>query len=191
VRGDGLGDSGASGDLADDPPGAVPVQPLPVRSRNTGPSVRSPIARSIARAVRGASGMVTTLPPLCVTVQGPVSALQAEMLDVRAGGLRHRQPVQCEQGNQRVLGRRAEPGGDEQSAELVAVQRDCVGLVIHPRPPDVGCRGMLQEFLFEGVLVEPGDGAQPPGDGGARPALCFQVPGEAFDVGPADGEQGQ
>jgi hypothetical protein len=37
-------------------------------------------------------------------------------------------------------GRRAEPGGDQQGAELVAVQRDGVRLVIHPRPPDVGSR---------------------------------------------------
>jgi hypothetical protein len=47
------------------------IGPAPCRSsrrpsaaRNTGPSVRSLMARSIARAVRGASGMVTTLPPL-------------------------------------------------------------------------------------------------------------------------------
>jgi hypothetical protein len=46
------------------------IRPAPCRSsrrpsaaRNTGPPVRSPTARSIARAVRGASGMVTTLPP--------------------------------------------------------------------------------------------------------------------------------
>ena len=46
------------------------IRPAPWRSsrrpsaaRKTGPSVRSLIARSIARAVRGASGMVTTLPP--------------------------------------------------------------------------------------------------------------------------------
>ncbi len=51
------------------------IRPAPCRSsrrpsaaRNTGPSVRSPIARSIARAVRGASGTVTTLPPLRVIV---------------------------------------------------------------------------------------------------------------------------
>jgi hypothetical protein len=61
---DGLGDPGAAGGLADDPPGAVPVQPPPSAARNTGPPVRSPTARSIARAVRGAIGMVTTLPPL-------------------------------------------------------------------------------------------------------------------------------
>ena len=53
-------------------------------------------------------------------------ALQAQVLDVGAGGLRDPQPVQREQRDQRVLGRRAEPGGDQQRAELVAVQRDGV-----------------------------------------------------------------
>ena len=38
----------------------------PPGARNTGPWQRSPMARSIARAVRGASGVVTTLPPLRV-----------------------------------------------------------------------------------------------------------------------------
>ena len=49
------------------------IRLAPCRSRRrpsavtkTGPSVRSLTARSIARAVRGASGMVTTLPPLRV-----------------------------------------------------------------------------------------------------------------------------
>ena len=65
---DGLADPGAAGGLADDPPGAVPVQPPPVRGQEHRPSVRSPMARSIVRAVRGASGMVTTLPPLRVIV---------------------------------------------------------------------------------------------------------------------------
>ena len=35
----------------------------PSAARKMGPSARSPTARSIARAVRGASGIVTTLPP--------------------------------------------------------------------------------------------------------------------------------
>jgi hypothetical protein len=55
------------------------------------------------------------------------AALQAQVLDVGAGGLRYPQPVQREQRDQRdqrVSGWRAEPGGDEQRAELVAVQRD-------------------------------------------------------------------
>ena len=41
----------------------------PSAARNTGAPVRSPMAKSIARAVRGASGMVTTLPPLRVIVR--------------------------------------------------------------------------------------------------------------------------
>ena len=39
---------------------------LPSPARKSGPSVRSPMARSSALAVRGASGIVTTLPPLRV-----------------------------------------------------------------------------------------------------------------------------
>jgi hypothetical protein len=35
----------------------------PCAAVNSGPAVRAPMARSIARAVRGASGMVTTFPP--------------------------------------------------------------------------------------------------------------------------------
>ncbi len=50
---------------------------------------------------------------------------------------------------------------------------------------------MIEEFLFDRVLIEPGDGAQPPGDGSAGPAPSFQVAGEGLDVGAADGEQGQ
>jgi hypothetical protein len=52
-------------------------------------------------------------------------------------------------------------------------------------------------FLFthfdqvDGVPAEPGDGAQPPGDGGACPAAGFQVAGEALDAGAPGGGQGQ
>ena len=75
-----------------------------------------------------------------------------------------------------MLERRAEPCGDQQGAELVAVQRDSMRLIIHTRPPDVGGRTMLEKFFLHGVLIEPGNGAQPPGDGGAGSALCFQLP---------------
>jgi hypothetical protein len=47
---------------------------------------------------------------------------------------------------------------------------------------------MLEELFFDRVLEEPGDGTQPPSDGGARSAPGFQVAGEGFDVCPADGE---
>ena len=88
-----------------------------------------------------------------------------------------------------MLRRRPEPGGDQQSAELVTVQRDGMRLIVQPRPPHVGSRGMLQQLLFDRVLIESGDGAQPPGDGGARSPSRFQVAGEAFDIGAADGKQ--
>jgi hypothetical protein len=50
---------------------------------------------------------------------------------------------------------------------------------------------VVEEFLFDGVLVEPGDGAQPPGHGGPRTAFRLHLAGEGLDVGPTDGEQGQ
>ena len=90
-----------------------------------------------------------------------------------------------------MLDRRAEPGGDQERAEFVAVQGDGMRLVIHPRTADVRRQGMLQELFFDGVLVEPGDGRQPAGDGGAGPATGFQFPGERLDVRAADREQRQ
>jgi len=84
------GDPRPAGDPADDPGGAVPVQPPPVPARKSGPSVRSPIAGSIARAVRGASGMVTTLPPLrlMTRVRWPRSRPRCSMSAPVASGTR-------------------------------------------------------------------------------------------------------
>jgi len=75
-------------------------------ARVSGPSVRSLMARSIARAVRGASGHGDHLAALAGDDQGAVPALKAQVLDVGGGGLRHPQPVEREQGDQGVLGRR-------------------------------------------------------------------------------------
>jgi hypothetical protein len=95
------------------------------------------------------------------------------------------------QGDQHVLGGRPEPGSDQEGAELVAVQGGGVRLVVQPRSADVRGRGVVEEFFLDGVLVEPGDGAQPPGDGGAGAAAGLQFAGERLDVGAADREQGQ
>jgi hypothetical protein len=59
------------------------------------------------------------------------------MLNVSASGLRDSQPVQREEGDQRMLTRRTEPGGDQKGAEFVAVQRDSVRLLVHPRATDM------------------------------------------------------
>jgi len=113
------------------------------------------------------------------------------VLDVGAGGLRYAQPVEGEQGDQGVLGGRAEPGGDQQGAELVAVQGGGVRLVVQPRAADVRGRGMIEKFLLDGVLVEPGDGAQPPGNGRPGTAVGFHLAGERLDVRAAHREQRQ
>jgi hypothetical protein len=52
------------------------------------------MARSMARAVRGASWDGHRLPALAVHDEGPVSALQAELVDVGAEGLRDAQAVE-------------------------------------------------------------------------------------------------
>jgi len=66
-----------------------------------------------------------------------VAAFQAQVLDIGAGGLRHPQPVEGEQGYQCVLGGRAGPGGDQEGAQLLAVQGGGVRLIIQPGPADV------------------------------------------------------
>jgi hypothetical protein len=83
------------------------------------------------------------------------------------------------------------PGGDQERAELVAVQGGGVRFVVQTGTTDVGGGRVLQELFFDGVLIEPGDGAQPPGNRGAGPALGFQFAGEGLDVGAADQEQRQ
>jgi hypothetical protein len=186
-----FGDPGAAGGLADDPPGAVPVQPSSVRGQEHWPfcALADGQVDCPGGARRQRDG--DHLAALTGDRHRPVPAFQAQLLDVRAGGLGDPQPVQREQRDQRMLARRAKPGSDEQGAEVIAVQGDGVRLVIDSRTADVGCRGMHKEFFFDGVPVEPGDGAQPPGDGSPGPAPGLQLPGEGLDVGSADGEQGQ
>jgi hypothetical protein len=55
-----------------------------------------------------------------------VPTLDAQDLDVDAGSFGDSQPVERQLGNQRMLTGRAESGGDQQCAELIAVQTDGV-----------------------------------------------------------------
>ena len=48
---------------------------------------------------------------------------------------------------------------------------------------------MLEQVFFDGVAVEPRDGAEPAGDGSSGAAAGFQIPGEALDVSAAGAEQ--
>ena len=86
-----------------------------------------------------------------------------------------------------MLGRVAQAGCDQQRAKLVTVQRGGMRFVVQAGPPDVRGRGMVKQFFFYGVLIEPSDSAQAARDSRPRPAAGFQVAGEAFDVGAAPG----
>jgi len=137
VRRDGFADPGPAGDAADDPPGAVPVQAATVGVEEDRPfyaladgQVDRP---GCARRERDRHDLAA----LAGDHERPVTALHAQRLDIRAGGLGHPQAVERQQRDQRVLGRRAEPGSDQESAEFVAVQRGGMRLVIQPRPPDM------------------------------------------------------
>jgi hypothetical protein len=52
-----------------------------------------------------------------------VAALDAERFDAGAGSFGDPEPVQREQGDQRVLGWSAKPGRDQEGTELVAVEQ--------------------------------------------------------------------
>jgi hypothetical protein len=84
-----------------------------------------------------------------------VPAPEAQVLNVSAGGLGDPQPVQGEQRDQRVHGRRTEPRRYQQRAELIEIQGDGMRLVIDSRPADMGGGRAVQEFLFDGVPVNP------------------------------------
>ena len=102
-----------------------------------------PARRAIWRTTRPApcrSSRRPSLADLAVLAghrQRPVAALEAQVLDVGAGSFRYPQPVQREQRDQRMHRWRPETSGDEERAELVAVQRSRVRLVIDPRTADV------------------------------------------------------
>src|SRR5260370_41432054 len=93
VRADVLADPGAARDPADDPPGAVPVQPAPVsgeEDRAFGAFAGGQVDRP-GGAGRERDG--DDLAALAGDRQGPVPALQAQVLDISAGGLRDPQPI--------------------------------------------------------------------------------------------------
>jgi len=133
VRGDQLGIPRAASSLADDPPGAVPVQPAAVpgeEHRPFGMFAEGQVDRpGGARRQRDGHDLAA----LAGDGQGPVPALEAQVLDVSAGGFGDPQPVQGEQRDQRVPGRRSPPGRHQQRAELIAIQGDSMRLVIDSR----------------------------------------------------------
>ena len=189
MRTDRLADPGPASGPSDDPGGTVPVEPAAIRSqedRPLGALADGQVDRpSRARCQREGDDLAA----LAGHGQRPVATFYSQELDAGAGSLRNRQPVQGEQGDQRVLGWRPEPGGDQERAEFVAVQPDGTRLIVQPGTADMSGRRMVEEFLFDGVFVEARDGAQAAGDGGPGPVAGFQVASKALDVGAAGLEQ--
>ena len=103
MRRDGFGDPGTAGSRADDPPGAVPVESSPVRGQEHRPfgALADGQVERPGGPRRQRNG--DDLSALAGDGQRSVPALQAKVLDVGAGGLRDPQPVQGEQGDQRML----------------------------------------------------------------------------------------
>ena len=95
----GFGDPGEAGGLADDAPGAVPVQPPAVRcqeDRAAGALADGQVDRpGCAQCQRDGDDLAA----LAGDGQRPVPALEAQVLDVGTGGLGYPQPVQGQQGD--------------------------------------------------------------------------------------------
>jgi hypothetical protein len=94
---DGLGDACPAGGPADDPPGAVPVQPGSCdgeEDRSLAALADGQVDRPRGPRSQWDDGF---LPALADDRQGPVPAFDAQCLDVRAGGLGDPQAVQSQQ----------------------------------------------------------------------------------------------
>jgi len=120
------GDPSAAGGPADDPGCAVPVQPATV----SGQEYRSFAALPDGQVDRPRGTRCERdgddLAALAGDHQYPVAALDARSLDAGASGFGDPQPIEGQQRDQRVLGRVAQAGGDQERAEFVAVQRSGV-----------------------------------------------------------------
>jgi len=103
-----------------------------------------------------------------------VPPLDAGGVNVGAGGFADAQPVEGQQGDQRLLARRAEPSGDQQRTEVVAVEPGGVRVIAQPGAADMGRWGLIEQVFLDGVPVEAGYGAQAAGDGGPGAAAGFQ-----------------
>jgi len=163
---------------------------FPSEVTNSGPSERSPIARSIALAVRGASGTVTTLPPLRVMtrVRWPRSRPRCSMPAPAASETRS--PLRA---SREISAWSA--GGPSPAATRMAPSSLRSRAVACDSQSSLGRRTCAAGECWRSssstaYLQNPAMGAQPPGDGGAGPAARFQVAGEGLDAGAPDREQG-
>jgi len=117
----GFADPGAAGHSPDDPGGAVPVQPLPVRAAEDRPV--HALADSQVDCPRGAGCERDgdDLAAFPYDGQRPVTALETQPLNIRIDGFGNAQAIQCQHAYQRMISCAGQPGGDKHRADLVAV----------------------------------------------------------------------
>jgi hypothetical protein len=189
VRADRLGEPGPAGDTPDDPAGPVTVEAMAVpddEDRAADPFADGQVdSAGGARSERDGDGLAT----FAHDGEGPMSSLDAEGVDVDPDRFGDPQPVERQQGDQRMLACGAESCGDEERSDLVAVQADGVRFVVDPWAAEMDGRRVGDEAFLFGVAVEAGDGAQPSGDGGRRPPSSLELPSESLDVASANLEQ--
>src|SRR4051794_35381638 len=178
-------------DAAYDPAGAVAVHACTVRAEEDWA-----VEPFSDRQVDGPGGAWCEwddddLAALAQHGQGAVTAFEAELVDVGAECFGDAQPVDRQQVEQGVLVRCPQAGGDEQRADLVAVQGDGVRLIVQPRPAYMDRGRVLEQLFLYGVAVEPGDCAQPSRDRRANSPARLHFTAEALDVRAASLEQAQ
>jgi len=167
---DRFGDPGAVGYPADDPRGAMPVQPLPIRAAEDRPVHALADGKVDRPRGGGRERDGDDLAALAGDHQGTVPPLHAQGFNAGAGGFGDPQPVERQQRDQRVLGRRAQPGGGQQRPEFVAVQPGGVRVIVRlPKSAQSS-----QDSL---VAVELGRAGRQE----AQPELAVAVVGELAD----------
>ena len=118
-----------------------------------------------------------------------MAALEVQVVDVGTEGFGDAQPVEGEQRRQGVVPGGAQPGLDEERAELVAVQAQGAGLVVDSSAAHVRGRVALDDALLLAVPVEAGQGGQPPGRPSSASGPLLPSSGRTARGGP--GARGQ
>ena len=121
--------------------------------------------------------------------QRSVSALEGKVFDPGANRFGHPEAIERKERNEGMVASTGKARGDEHRTDLVAVQANGVGLVVHFRSTHMNGWGVLNEAFLFGVPVEAGDRPQPSGDRRPRATVGFHLASECFDVRAADVEE--
>jgi hypothetical protein len=144
---------------------------LPSLLRRIGPSVHSPMARSIVLAALGTRGMTAGLLPFAHDPEGPVSLGDGQILDIGSACLTHPEPVEAEEHGKCSMAPIEALGGEEEGPSSRRSR---------PRPSDGWTFGRL---TYWAGLAEATDGGQPPIDGGRGKTVLFHGGPAELDMG--------